>query len=179
VVGDLEPLRTLFEVEGCTVTVAHVDDAGRLRLALRQVTLYRDPATREVVDRWRNPYTGRELAVVHQHLPAVRATRDGQDLRAPWLGTGVRASVFLEDYGVSHFPLVPAAAPAGAARRATGSAQLVAAQRCHRSPGRRRQGPATSTLRGARIISLRGSRSMATSRATSRSSAGSAARSLR
>lgn len=128
VVGDLEPLRTLFEVEGCTVAVARVDEAGQLRLALRQVTLYRDPANREVLERWRNPYTGRELAVAHQHLPGVRVVYDEGGPRAHWLGTGARASVFLEDHGVSHFPLVPAAAPGGAQQRATSSAQLVASR---------------------------------------------------
>jgi hypothetical protein len=72
VVGDLEPLRELFEVEGCTVTVARVRNDGGLDVAARQVTLFRDPASRAILERWRNPSTGKELPVVHEHLDGLR-----------------------------------------------------------------------------------------------------------
>ncbi|MCK6371938.1 MAG: DUF1838 domain-containing protein [Gammaproteobacteria bacterium] len=128
VVGDLEPLRLLFEVEGCAVTVMPPSPPDRLTVALRQVTLYRDPATRRPVDRWQNPYTRQELAVAHEHLPHVEA--DLARLQAPvhWLGVGDTISVFLDDHAANHFPLRPHDAGASAARRATSSAQLVTAR---------------------------------------------------
>lgn len=126
VVGDLEPLRELFEVEGCTVTVTRARPDGSFDIAARQVTLFRDPASRRVLERWRNLWNGKELPVAHERLDGLRAWLPAADALAPWLGTGSRAAVFLDNHGVTHFPLVPAAAPAGAERRATSSAQLAA-----------------------------------------------------
>lgn len=129
VVGDLEPLRELFEVEGCTVTVARPDPAGGLHLAARQVTLYRDPGSREVLERWRNPYTGEDIAVVHQHLARIGTTIAAAAAVAPWFATGERASVFLDHHAAVSFPFSSTAAPANAGGRATSCAQLTARRR--------------------------------------------------
>jgi hypothetical protein len=135
VVGDLEPLRELFEVEGCTVAVARPRDDGGFDIAARQVTLFRDPVSRQVLERWRNPWTGKELPVAHERRDGLRVRLPAADALAPWLGTGSRAAVFLDNHGVTHFPLVPAAAPAGAERRATSSAQLAARRADLADPG--------------------------------------------
>jgi Protein of unknown function (DUF1838) len=122
VMGDLEPLRELFEVEGCTVIRAEAGAGGQLRLVMRQVTLYRDPASRALAKQWRNPYSGVEVEVRHQHLPAVQATLTA-DATAPWLGTGERITVFLDSHAAGHFPLRPT--PPGDAHRATSCAELT------------------------------------------------------
>lgn len=126
VVGDLEPLRQLFEVEGCTVTISRTDRSGRVQVAARQVTLYRDLSSRRVLERWQNPYTGQTLQVPHAHQPRIGTTLAETGPGVPWLGAGDRVSVFLDDHRTRHFPLAPAAADATSPRRESSSAQLIA-----------------------------------------------------
>jgi hypothetical protein len=122
VIGDLEPLRQLFEVEGCAVIRLQRDAAGTLRLKMRQVTLYRDSATRTVLQRWRNPYSSANIEVRHEHLPVVEATL-GTGTAVPWIGTGARMAVFIDSHAAPHFPLQPA--PGADDRRATSCAELT------------------------------------------------------
>lgn len=61
--------RRLFAVQGVSVRacVSVVDPGGQpgYRMVSREVMLYLDPETRAVLDRWRNPWTGEEVAVHH------------------------------------------------------------------------------------------------------------------
>lgn len=76
-----EAPRRLFEVVGMNVARCGVDgDSGWF--ASREVMLYLDPETHAPLDRWKNPWTGEEVAVVHvanspvqSRLPAARAPR--------------------------------------------------------------------------------------------------------
>ena len=59
-----ERARKLFRVEGYNVGRLERTKDG-LRLITREVTFYEDPATGEILGRWTNPYTRREVEVVH------------------------------------------------------------------------------------------------------------------
>lgn len=78
----------LFGFEGFNVARAVGDDGDR-RLLTREAALYLDPATRQVLDTWDNPFTGRAVEVRHvfndpvnQRLGAyaVPATRLGDQV---------------------------------------------------------------------------------------------------
>lgn len=61
--AEAEP-RHLFDVVG--VNVARCDRAGAgWYLTSRELMLYLDPSSGEVLDRWSNPWTGAEVPVVH------------------------------------------------------------------------------------------------------------------
>ena len=64
-----EPDRLLFRIEGMNVrqcvTVTDPQRGRGYRLVSREILLYLDPATGEVVRNWKNPWTGETVEVVH------------------------------------------------------------------------------------------------------------------
>lgn len=64
-----EPDRLLFKAEGMNIrTCISVDDPARgrgWRLVSREILLYLDPKTGEVLRRWQNPWTGETNEVLH------------------------------------------------------------------------------------------------------------------
>ena len=61
--------RLLFTYEGMNIrtcqTVENPERGYGYRMVSREVLVYLDPETGEVVDRWTNPWTGQEVEVVH------------------------------------------------------------------------------------------------------------------
>ncbi|MCL4722456.1 MAG: DUF1838 domain-containing protein [Gammaproteobacteria bacterium] len=101
-----EPDRVLFRVEGMNVrTCGPVPGAAGkadFRIISREILLYQDPATGEVLRTWDNPWTGRTVEVLHVANDPVNNTvasvgRDGRPASIPivvlgnqwWLTTGV------------------------------------------------------------------------------------------
>lgn len=86
--------RLLFNVEGmnvrrCSTVTDPVKGAG-YKLVSREILLYLDPATGEVVRRWSNPWTGEEVEVMHIANDPVNSTswpvgRDGKPVT--WTGS--------------------------------------------------------------------------------------------
>lgn len=72
--------RHLFDVIGInTRQCAMLEDARRgagFRSVSREIMVYLDPATGEVIDRWQNPWTGRTVTVMH-------VANDPVNMRAP------------------------------------------------------------------------------------------------
>ena len=72
--------RHLFDVVGInTRQCARLDDAERgpgYRSVSREVMVYLDPETREIVDQWKNPWTGEDVKVIH-------VANDPVNMRAP------------------------------------------------------------------------------------------------
>lgn len=64
-----EPDRLLFRVEGMNVRacgpLANAKSKADFRLVSREVLLYEDPATGEVLKTWANPWTGKTVNVMH------------------------------------------------------------------------------------------------------------------
>lgn len=63
-----EPDRQLFRVEGMNIRqCGPLGDAkdGSFKMVTREVLLYEDPKTGEVLRNWDNPFTGRQVKVVH------------------------------------------------------------------------------------------------------------------
>jgi hypothetical protein len=90
-----EPDRKLFRVEGVNVracvTVQDPQRGTGWRMVSRELLLYLDPQTGEVLRTWKNPWTGKEVNVLHiandpVNQPAQFAVgRDGQP--RTWPGT--------------------------------------------------------------------------------------------
>lgn len=90
-----EPDRKLFNVEGMNVrTCVTVDDPQRgkgWRLVSRELLLYTDPATGELLRTWRNPWTGKTVDVLQtandpvNQRPVFPIGADGKP--ASWRGT--------------------------------------------------------------------------------------------
>ena len=63
-----EPDRTLFAVEGMNMRqcgpLGNASD-GSFKMVTREILLYKDPKTGEVLRTWDNPWTGRQVKVVH------------------------------------------------------------------------------------------------------------------
>lgn len=61
--------RHLFDVEGMNTRACQsFNDPQRghgYRLVSREILLYLDPATRQILRKWKNPFTGQEVEVVH------------------------------------------------------------------------------------------------------------------
>lgn len=64
--------RKLFAYDGFSMARFEASDAG-YRMLNREVGLYRDPATGDILDHWLNPYLGREVAVLHRFNDHVNA----------------------------------------------------------------------------------------------------------
>jgi hypothetical protein len=101
-----EPDRLLFKVEGMNVRqcgpLAGAKDPAEFRLVSREVLLYEDPVTGEVLRTWTNPWTGRTVDVVHVANDPVNGNyaltgRDGKPVALDfsvlgnqwWLTSGV------------------------------------------------------------------------------------------
>ncbi len=86
-----EPDRHLWNVEGMNVRqCVTVNDPARgpgVRMVSRELMFYLDPSTNQVVDQWRNPWTGEENRVFHvqndpvNQRPVFRTGPDGQPMR--------------------------------------------------------------------------------------------------
>lgn len=61
--------RVLFQVEGMNIrqcgTVNDEERGAGMRLVTREILLYKDPKTGEVVDRWQNPWTNETVDIIH------------------------------------------------------------------------------------------------------------------
>lgn len=85
--------RRLFDVMGTnTRACSTVRDASGnygYRLVSREIMLYLDPATRQVLRTWKNPWTGKDVEVVHvandpvNSRPTFARTADGKDYTLP------------------------------------------------------------------------------------------------
>lgn len=66
---DGEPDKHLFNMEGMNirqcVTVTDPQRGTGYRMVSREITLYLDPKTNEVLRTWQNPYTGKSVEVMH------------------------------------------------------------------------------------------------------------------
>ncbi len=64
-----EPDRMLFQVTGMNIrqctTVTDPDRGTGFRMVSREILLYQDPETGEVIDLWDNPWTGESVEVLH------------------------------------------------------------------------------------------------------------------
>jgi hypothetical protein len=64
-----EPDRVLFRVEGMNIRqcgpLAGAKSAADFRLVSREILLYEDPVTGEVLRQWQNPWTGKTVKVIH------------------------------------------------------------------------------------------------------------------
>jgi hypothetical protein len=88
-----EPDRHLWNIEGMNVRqCATVNDPQRgrgARMVSRELMFYLDPATNEIVDVWKNPWTGAENRVFHvandpvNQPPIFESGRDGKGYRLP------------------------------------------------------------------------------------------------
>ncbi len=101
-----EPDRLLFKVEGMNVRhcgpLAGSKSKAEFRLVSREILLYEDPVTGEVLRTWNNPWTGKTVDVVQVANDPVNGNyallgRDGKPTNLPfeaignqwWLTTGV------------------------------------------------------------------------------------------
>lgn len=90
-----EPDRRLFRVEGMNVRqCVTIEDPQRgkgWRLVSRELLLYLDPKTGELLKTWQNPWTGKTVQVIHtandpvNQRPSFTTGRDGAPQR--WMGT--------------------------------------------------------------------------------------------
>jgi hypothetical protein len=64
-----EPDKTLFRVEGMNIRACGPLASGKspadFRLVSREILLYEDPVTGEVLREWKNPWTGKTVQVLH------------------------------------------------------------------------------------------------------------------
>lgn len=87
--------KLLFRVEGMNirqcVTVEDPELGAGVRLVTREILLYQDPRTGEVLRSWRNPWTGKTVEVIHvandpvNNGPFFAKGRDGREF--PFMGT--------------------------------------------------------------------------------------------
>lgn len=98
---DGERDRHIFDVEGMNIRqCGTVTDAARgigYRMVSREIMLYLDPATRQPLRRWTNPWTSAEVEVVHvandpvNNGPNFTTGRDGRPYTLPLRVEGGRA----------------------------------------------------------------------------------------
>ncbi|MFY0400394.1 DUF1838 family protein [Brevundimonas naejangsanensis] len=101
-----EPDRLIFKVEGMNVRhCATVQDPVRgqgFRLVSRELMLFLDPVTGEKIDRWKNPWTGAEVAVAHvandpvNQRPFFERDAEGGPLASPFRIQGERVFMAAE-----------------------------------------------------------------------------------
>lgn len=80
----------LFNVEGMNVRACGAAEEGGFNLVSREILLYKDPVTDEVLSTWENPWTGETVDVLHVANDPVNGryrpkTRSGDDYT--WSGT--------------------------------------------------------------------------------------------
>lgn len=76
--------RLLFQVEGMnTRRCASLDGDGSFKLVSREILLYKDPLTGQILRRWENPWTGETVKVIHVANDPVNGkfTETGRDGR--------------------------------------------------------------------------------------------------
>jgi len=93
-----EPDRLLFTVDGMNIrqcsTVNDPDKGVGFRLVSKEILLYRDPVSGEVLSQWENPWTGETVRVLHVandpvNQPPVFVTgRNGQPFTLPFQVSG-------------------------------------------------------------------------------------------
>lgn len=88
-----EPDRLLFRVEGMNVRqcgpAPNSTNPAEFRLVSREILLYEDPVTGQVLQKWQNPWTGKSVGVLHIANDPVNGNymvtgRDGRPLKLPF-----------------------------------------------------------------------------------------------
>lgn len=99
----------LFGFEGYNVARAVVADGG-YDLLTREAVFYLDPRSREILERWANPYTRAEVDVVHVWNDPVNQCFRLEGPRGPWMVpiTGIGDDVF---FNVDVFLAYPSPLP--------------------------------------------------------------------
>jgi predicted heme/steroid binding protein len=120
----------LFSFEGYNIARC-VKIEGGWRLLTREVGLYRDPASRRILDgSWRNPLTGHENQVVHVWNDPVnlqfleRNPRDGKPFQVPFTRVGADLCWHIEIFLRYPNPLPPSDFPTESASAFYESAEL-------------------------------------------------------
>jgi hypothetical protein len=94
---DGEPDKLLFRFEGMNIRqCVTVNDPVRgkgFRQVSREVLYYKDPVTGEVLDEWKNPWTGNSVKVIH-------IANDPVNFRAPIFPTGLDGKPYKGDIKV-------------------------------------------------------------------------------
>lgn len=89
--------RELFKLQGMNIRQCkNLSDAKRgpgFRSVSREIMLHLDPATNQVVDSWKNPWTGEELAVMH-------VANDPVNMRNPMHAYGADGKPMKADFTV-------------------------------------------------------------------------------
>lgn len=75
--------RPLFGFEGYNIARA-VEVDGGYDLLTREAVFYQDPFTRQILDKWTNPFTDQEVEVVHIWNDPVNQQLRLQGPRGPW-----------------------------------------------------------------------------------------------
>ncbi len=94
--------RELFKVQGMNIRqCANLNDPKRgpgFRSVSREIMLYLDPATNQVIDSWKNPWTGEQLEVIHvandpvnMRSPMYAYAADGKPMKADFTVMNGRA----------------------------------------------------------------------------------------
>lgn len=78
-----EPARHLFGFEGTNVARA-VEVEGGFDLLSREAVFYLDPETREILDRWHNPFSDADVSVVHVWNDPVNLPMRADGPRGPF-----------------------------------------------------------------------------------------------
>jgi len=94
--------KRLFQVQGMNIractTVNDPQKGKGFKLVSREILLYLDPNTGEVLRKWSNPWTGKEVEVMHVANDPVNSTwmptgRDGKPVT--WSGYEIEDTVFI------------------------------------------------------------------------------------
>lgn len=88
-----EPDKHLFSYQAFNIRAGHTaPDIGRgygFRLVSKELVLYMDPVTHEVLKTWKNPWTGKEVDVIHiANDPVNQRPMYAQSDRGPYKFTG-------------------------------------------------------------------------------------------
>lgn len=59
-----KPARHLFDFEGYNIARTVIDAQGNCQLLTREMAVYRDPKTHEILEKWQNPYTQKRVNVL-------------------------------------------------------------------------------------------------------------------
>ncbi len=96
-----EPDRRMFRVEGMNVracvTVEHPEYGTGYRLVSREILLYLDPETHEILSTWDNPWTGETVDVLHVANDPVNSRGSfpqGPNGPARWRGSSMGNDVW-------------------------------------------------------------------------------------
>ena len=81
--------RHLFNVEGMNIRACSKTDDGGFKLVSRELLIYKDPQTNEILNTWENPWTGQSVDVLHVANDPVNGVfsktgRDGKPYK--WSG---------------------------------------------------------------------------------------------